>query len=255
MEKIILNTSSLTAKYTLPDQAEKTYSTKSNPSKTENMSVLFVKDKSSMFEYGSPNDEIQQNIILSNESESEITEIRLVETIGNGAHFKPGSVTIEDVPYENMDITNQITLPNSLPPNTSALVSYILVIDEQPNVDSVALKTNVTFNVNEIQDMSEDTPEVTIAITENKLTIQKTSERAALSGSTLVYTNVITNTGKYKNTNIVFTDQIPVGTTFVNGSVKINNQDQPTFNPADGFALDDMEIGTQTTITFSVKVD
>lgn len=255
MEKTILNTSNLTSKYTLPDQTEKTYSTNSNQSKTENMSVLFVKDKSSMFEFGSPNDEIQQNIILSNESESEITDIRLVETIGSGAHFKPGSVTIEDVPYENMDITNQITLPNSLLPNTSALVSYILVIDEQPNVDSVALKTNVTFDVNEIQDISEDTPEVTIEITENKISIQKTSESVAISGSTIIYKNVISNIGKYKNTNLVFIDQIPNGTTFVNGSVKVNNQEKPTYDPAIGFALDDIEVGAQTTITFSVKID
>ena len=256
MEKIIINTSQAQATYTSSDKTEKTIKVTSNESKTENLSVSFVKDKSSMFEYGAPKDEIQQNIILSNESLSEITNIRLLEEIGTGASFKQGSLTIDDVPYENMDITTGITLPMSINANSSALVSYMLVIDETPTVNSVDVKTKVIYDANEIKDMMEYTPTVTIDITENKITIDKTSDKSVvISGNTLLFQSVIKNVGKVKNTEVFFQDTLPDDVTFIPKSVKINKQTvQESYDPTVGFNLGELDIDGEIEVTFEVLV-
>lgn len=257
MNKVIINTSSVTSKYTTPDQMEKVYETTSNESRTENMSVAFVKDKSSMHIFGSPNDEIQQNLLLTNESASTIDNIRIKETIGSGASFKTGSVTIDDQSYPDMNIVEGITLPNSIASNAGVTVSYILVIDATPEVDSVALKSNITYDVNEVQDLSEDTAELEISITENKIVIEKTSgQSAVISGSELVYQNVIRNIGNIKNTEVFFKDTIPEGTTFVPGSVKINKAPaSESYDPAVGFDLGELDVNSEIEVTFTVKVN
>lgn len=201
MNKLILNKSSITAEYTTPDQTTKTLSALSNESKTENMTVAFVKDKSSMLDYAAAKEEVLQSIILTNESLSDIENIRLKETIGQGASFKEGSVTLDDVSYPNFDLVKGITLPNKLVPNSGIVVSYILVIDDKPTVNSVSLKTNTTYDVNEIRNLSEDTLEIVIDITDNKIVIEKTSSQSVvISGTEFMYQNVIKNIGKVANT-------------------------------------------------------
>ena len=201
MNKLILNKSSITAEYTTPDQTTKTLSALSNESKTENMTVAFVKDKSSMLDYAAAKEEVLQSIILTNESLSDIENIRLKETIGQGASFKEGSVTLDDVSYPNFDLVKGITLPNKLVPNSGIVVSYILVIDDKPTVNSVSLKTNITYDVNEIKNLSEDTLEIVIDITDNKIVIEKTSSQSVvISGTEFMYQNVIKNIGKVANT-------------------------------------------------------
>lgn len=201
MNKLILNKSSIAAEYTTPDQTTKTLSALSNESKTENMTVAFVKDKSSMLDYAAAKEEVLQSIILTNESLSDIENIRLKETIGQGASFKEGSVTLDDVSYPNFDLVKGITLPNKLVPNSGIVVSYILVIDDKPTVNSVSLKTNITYDVNEIRNLSEDTLEIVIDITDNKIVIEKTSSQSVvISGTEFMYQNVIKNIGKVANT-------------------------------------------------------
>lgn len=256
MEKTIKNKSQVRANYTAPDQTTQTITFESNESVVENLSVAFVKDKSSLLDYGAPKDEILQSILLANESLSEITNIRLEEIIGEGASFKPGSVEIDNVPFPDMDIVAGITLPNSFQPKSGAVVSYVLVIDEQTSATSVALKTKVTFNANEVEDMSEFTPEVVVKITENKLVIDKTSNKTVvISGDTLMYQSVIKNTGKIRNTSVFFKDEIPQGTVFVPKSVRINKAlSDEGFDPTVGFEVGALEVGGEIEVTFEVTI-
>lgn len=69
------------------------------------------------------------------------------------------------------------------------------------------------------------------------------------------YTTVITNTGSLLKIDLVFTDPIPAGTTFVAGSVKINSVSYPAYNPQTGFDLPDLAVGEAVTVEFDVKVN
>ena len=256
MGKYIVNKSNVKSSYVDPDQPARTFDVSSNEVKVENISELFVCDRSSLWEYGSPNDEIQQNIILSNESSVEIKDIKLLETISEGATFKRGSVTIDDYEYPIYDIVQGFTLPRPIGANSSALVSYDLVINNSPSVQKVTAKTNVTYTAGDIKDNSVDTPEVEIEVTKNKLMVTKTTEQTyVIPTYTITYTTTIQNVGEYKNTNIKFSDMLPSGTNFVTGSVKVDNVEMPNLDPNVGFMLKDLDVGEKTEVTFSALVE
>lgn len=252
----IINKSHVSSKYELPDQTQKTSEVDSNQSETENMTLSFTKDKSVAKNFGMPGDEILASLLLSNESDAEVSNIRLKETIGTGATFKAGSVKIDGTPQPDMDIVTGLTLPNSIASNASLNITYTLVIDSEPTVQNFALKTNVTYDVDEITDLSEDTEEIVVDISENKISIEKTSDKSAvISGQTLMFQNVIKNTGGLKNTELFFTDPIPEGTTFVPGSVKVDQVQKEDFDPAVGFSLGELDANSQIEVTFEVKVN
>ena len=70
-----------------------------------------------------------------------------------------------------------------------------------------------------------------------------------------MFQNVTKNEGDIINTNLFFKDPIPEGTTFVAGSVKVNQEEKADFDPAVGFNLDDLNPNGEITVTFEVKVD
>ena len=71
----------------------------------------------------------------------------------------------------------------------------------------------------------------------------------------LTYTSVITNTGSIPVTDVIFKDEIPVGTTFVNGSVTVNGVSFPAYNPQTGFFAANLTPQASVTVTFQVQVN
>lgn len=88
----ITNQSNLTSQITLPDDTTEQVSTDSNISETENMTTSFLKVKSSAKTYAKPNEEVEQTIVLTNNSEYDIFDVSIIDTISVGATFKEGSV-------------------------------------------------------------------------------------------------------------------------------------------------------------------
>ncbi|WP_423748464.1 DUF6923 family protein, partial [Bacillus cereus] len=89
----------------------------------------------------------------------------------------------------------------------------------------------------------------------NLLTVTKSVDQTVASiGSTLTYTMVVTNdSGVITANNVVFTDPIPTGTTFVPGSVTVNAV--PTAgDPSTGIPLGDIPPLGSVTITFQVII-
>lgn len=142
-----------------------------------------------------------------------------------------------------------------LSPNESSTISYTLIIDEEPSGDGTNVVSNITYSVNEIVDLQESSNTVAIFIVKQNMKILKQcSSNVAIKGQLLTFTNTISNLGNTANTNIVFTDSIPEGTTFVEGSVKINDVEQPDYNPADGFSLDNLSPQDKFIVTFEVTI-
>lgn len=103
---------------------------------------------------------------------------------------------------------------------------------------------------------AEDTNDVSIDVVSVGVTNVKSVDKAlAVSGDTLHYTSVITNSGTQEKINLFFTDDIPAGTSFVAGSVKIGGTSYPTYNPETGFALPNLATGASVTVEFDVKVN
>ncbi|RFA31686.1 hypothetical protein CAI16_20235, partial [Virgibacillus dokdonensis] len=77
----------------------------------------------------------------------------------------------------------------------------------------------------------------------------------ACPGATLTFTSVVENVGTILDAlNIVFTDDIPNGTTFVPGSVLVDGM-PVAGNPADGITLGDIPASSSTTVSYEVTIN
>lgn len=84
--------------------------------------------------------------------------------------------------------------------------------------------------------------------------VKSASKSVVLPGDVFTYSVTLANTCQSALTNVYFQDSIPSGTTFVDGSVKINNTAYSLLNPQTGFGVDDIAGESTTTITFNVQV-
>lgn len=251
----IINISNLTSNYTMPDDTKKNYQTQSNESATENMTTSFLKEKSTASSYGAPKDEILQTLKLINNSEYPITVTNIKETISSGGTFKAGSLIIGGVAKSDADITKGVALDNPINAGENITITYLLVINESPATDIINTISDISYTVNEDLNFTEKTMVVSIEISDNKITIVKTSNKSAvIKGDKLMFQNVITNNGRYLNTDIFFKDDIPAETSFVENSVKINSELKEGLDPTVGFKLQDMNAGDEITVTFEVEV-
>lgn len=71
----------------------------------------------------------------------------------------------------------------------------------------------------------------------------------------MTYTSLITNTGTQTVTDLVFSDVLQPGITFVPNSVKINDVLQPGLNPITTFALPNLSVGTSVKVEFQAAVN
>lgn len=252
----ITNQSSLTSKYKLPDQSEQSNSVQSNISTAENMTTSFLKERKSAKDFGVPEAEIMQTITLTNNSEYPISDITVVDTISQGGTFKAGSVIIDDEAKPDMDITTGVQLESDIQPSTSCKIQYYLTLSDQPTQNEVTASTEVTYTVNEAVGLKEQTNETTISIENEKITIKKTSNKSAvIKGDKITYQHEIKNEGNVDNSELFFKDTIPAETTFVTGSVTIDEQPYPAYDPSVGFSLSDLPVNQSIIVKFEVTVN
>lgn len=251
----ILNTSSLSAKYILPDMTERQVDITSNTTSTENMTTSFTKVRSTAQNFGIPKEGIIQTITLTNNSDYELTNVQIRDDIGQGATFKSGSLKIGGTDYPQFDPVQGFTLPSSISANGSEIITYEIIVDTMPTTDQINLVSNITYTVDGRETFTEKSNIIEIQIEEAEVEIQKSvNKRVAISGDTLSFVNVITNTGNVKIEGVVFTDILPAGTTFVDGSVTIDDMEQPDADPTKGISLNDLEVSDEITLSFEVKV-
>ena len=251
----ITNQSTLTSKYKVGG-IEQSIETKSNISTTENMTEAFTKVLSSAVTEAIAKEEIEQTLVLTNTGDITITEISIKNTISAGATFKAGSLTIDDVSQSTFNPVTGYELQKDIANGETVTVKYTIVIDDEPTVSEVTDTAEITYTVGEVDNLVENSNTVTIDIKNDVIKIVKTSSASAvIKGQTLTFQNVITNEGDVTNTELVFKDPIPAGTTFVDGSVKIDNVSQPTYNPETGFSLNDLEPNGQIVVTFDVTIN
>ena len=251
----ITNQSTLTSNYTVGG-IKQSIETKSNISTTENMTEAFTKVLSSAVTEAIAKEEIEQTLVLTNTGDITITEISIKNTISAGATFKAGSLTIDDVSQPTFDPVTGYELQKDIANGETVTVKYTIVIDDVPTVSEVTDTAEITYSVGEVDNLVENSNTVTIDIKNDVIKIVKTSSASAvIKGQTLTFQNVITNEGDVTNTELVFKDPIPAGTTFVDGSVKIDNVSQPTYNPETGFSLNDLEPNGQIVVTFDVTIN
>lgn len=136
-----------------------------------------------------------------------------------------------------------------------AEVTFEIEIDKHTAVNNINILSTTQISIDN-KDFYITSNESNIKILQNEVYLLKSSSPTAVtSGNTLTYSITISNAGTIKNTNLMFTDPIPSGTRFVEGSVMVDNVNQPTYNPITGFPLKDLNENEEIKINFNVIVD
>ena len=98
---------------------------------------------------------------------------------------------------------------------------------------------------------------VGLQININSPNIQATksvNKSVAAIGDVLTYTVTIPNTGLLPANNVTFTDILPNGTSFIPGTVTVDNIPQTNANPAAGISLGTINNNASRTVTFQATV-
>lgn len=250
----ITNLSNTQFSYTLPDGSVQTETRESNLVNTEVLTSSFTKVKGSNKTFLQEGENATQTVTLTNGSLFKLSNMFFADTLSSGASYVPGTVFVNGVSQPTYDVNAGFPI-DDMEPNDVAVINYDIKADNpltQPIVNNFA---TINYTAAE-RPLSENTNTIQLAVVSNRLSIVKSVDKpVAIKGENLHYTNTITNTGTLLKTNLIFTDAIPAGSTFVVGSVKVDGVPQISYNPETGFPLADLAVGASTVVEFDVTVN
>lgn len=256
---IIPNQSNVTFNYVLPDGQTVPAELDSNIVNTEILTYSVPKVKSTDKTFLQEGETAQHTVVITNNSQTQLFNLVFKDSMSSGATYVAGSVTVNGVAQPTYDPVAGFPLP-ALNAGQAVTVGYTIQANNPMTQTPVTNYATLAYTVNDPVrgnvDFSENTNTVSVAIISNRMTVVKSVDKAyAVAGDDLHYTTVITNTGSLVKNDLVFTDPVPTGTTFVTGSVKINGTGYPLYNPQTGFDLPDLAVGQSVTVEFDVTVN
>ena len=199
---------------------------------------------------------INYTITVENTGEIDTTDVTIVDPIPSGLTLVSNTIYIDGV-----------LQPDSFPLNLGTItsgqtktVTYSLVANSVPLINPAVnvATTNFSFEPFEgytVTTSSTSSP-VSVTILSEQMNIIKTVDKQiAKKGDTLTYTSNVVNNGTLTVEDIVFTDSIPLGTTFIPNSVYVDGVQMPNENPENGVSLGTITPSQYKTVTFSVTVN
>ena len=201
-------------------------------------------------------EEITYTISITNTGAIQAQNVVLTDLLPTGTTLVAGSIEIDGVAYAG---SLPVTIA-TLAPSATTTVTFKVTAPAIPAVNPVVNVARVDYEftpfVGYLATGFSNSNPVSVLIVESPASIVKSVDKqTAVSGDILHYTTVITNTGTLPINNLVFTDVIPAGTTFVAGSVLINSISYPAYNPQAGYALPNLATGEAVTTEFDVEVN
>lgn len=251
---IITNCSNIEYSFFLPDETKKTENKASNTVETEVLTYNFTKVKSSNKTFLLENEIAEQTVVLTNSTKQTLTDIIFKDIMSEGATYVDGSVYIDGVVFPDYNLIDGFNI-GTLNPNDSLTIKYKVKANDPLTHNSFTNKASLEYSADGLQ-FIEESNEITINNLSSKLSITKeVNKNIAVKGDTLHYTNTIVNEGTTNKVDLLFTDTIPTGSTFVPNSVLIDGVSYPDYNPETGFNIPDMAISQTVKVEFDVKVD
>lgn len=210
--------------------------------------------------YTTVGDKLTYTSLITNNSNINITDTNFIDLVPNSTTFVVGSVKIDSIEYSDYDPNVGFTL-GTIAPGSSVNVSFDVNVDSLPTNGYITNTSNINYSYKIDPSGSsvvsnKTSNSVTTYIRLGDLTVAKSSDRTVVRLNNIItYSFIISNTGNTVLKNLQFTDIIQEESLFNEGSVYVNGVNKPTYNPEVGFNLDDIEIGKQTNISFTVTPD
>ncbi|ULL19837.1 DUF11 domain-containing protein [Paenibacillus sp. H1-7] len=228
----------------------------SNTVTTPVYQAFFNAVKSANTSVATVGDTIVYQIKLNNTGNIGAT-VTLTDTIPVGASLVPNSVLLNGSPIPGADPSAGIPLGVI---TTEATVTFSVVIVSLPPNQQLSNQATGTFAFT-LPDgrssggsFSSNTTLIAVSAP-NVAAVKSSLSTDAVVGDTIVYKIAVTNSGIENVNNVVVTDPIPAGSSFVTNSVKVNEVQQPGVSPTTGILLNTIAPGVTVNVTFSVVVD
>ncbi len=255
----IQNQSNVIYNAVIPNQPETPGSLTSNTVSTEVLSYSVSKVIRCDKTLAKEGETVHITVTVTNNSETKLTHNFIGNPTPKGATYVAGSVKLNGAELPSKDMTSGFFLPD-LNPGESLTVEYDMQINNPMTVTPVTDVSQFQYVVTEPQKgevrYKEYTDPVSINVVFAKLSVVKSVDKAfAIKGETLTYTVTMTNEGNIDINDIYFTDNIPQGTTFVEQSVFINDQNIPAYRPDAGYSVASLPPNSSATTSFKVTID
>ncbi|MDE7348299.1 MAG: DUF11 domain-containing protein, partial [Clostridia bacterium] len=221
-------------------------------SKGANLTVTKSADKT----FADVGEEITYTLEIQNTGTVDAVNATVNDMLPPETTLVANSVTVDGVQYAG---ALPVVIP-TIAPNQTVTVSFKVTVNSLPAVNPIFNIARVDyeffpFTGYSATSFSNSNP-VAVYIIFRRMTNVKSVDKAfAVKGDILNYTSVIKNTGSIPVTDVIFKDEIPVGTTFVNGSVQIDGVSYPAYNPETGFFVANLTPQASATITFQVQIN
>lgn len=199
---------------------------------------------------------VEYTVAVTNTGNLQADTVSVNDFLPNDTVLVAGSISLNGIPY-----------PDSLPVNfgplaagATATIRFSAQANALPAQNPVFDIARVAYTFSpfpgETVSSSSDSNFVAVFIIAPLLQNEKSVDKAvATQGEELTYTSIITNRGNLPISNLQFIDPIPIGTSFIQGSVQVNGTPQPLYNPATGFPLPNLIPGQSVTVAFRVKIN
>ncbi|HDR6266003.1 TPA: DUF11 domain-containing protein, partial [Bacillus cereus] len=205
-------------------------------------------------------DVITYATILTNNGNIPASNVTFTDIIPAGTIFLPNTVMINGVPIANANPANGILI-GTIGANSSRTVAFQVSVPTIPSPNPITNQSSTTFQYTYDASKSVVTQMVasnTVQTTINNATIaavKSADKHFANVNDIITYTTTLTNNGNTLASNVIFTDVIPNGTSFIPNSVTVNGNTLPNVNPASGIAIDPINPNANTIISFQVQVN
>ncbi|MGH0423863.1 cell surface protein [Bacillus pretiosus] len=232
----------------------------SNPAFTQISDANVLSLKAVNVQQATTGDILTYTITLENTGNIPATNLIFLDTLPEGTTFVKNSFTLNGTAILGANPNAGVTLPN-LVANATHLISFQILINDSFSQQSITNQSNTTYTIQPDpgQPPITETSTSNIVITnfvQAQLTVTKTSNPITVDiGGTILYISEVKNIGNVDAINIIFTDSIPAGTTFVPDSVTINGVLQPGANPENGIPIGTIPANSSKTILFQVQTN
>ena len=203
------------------------------------------------------NEELNYTITVENLSNVPINNILVSDTLDKDATYVPNSLTLNGFPIPNSNPFNGVYI-NTMQANDIAIIAFkaiALTIPADSIVENISSVKFYYYNGisqaqgNEVSNVTEtEIKNATIEV------LKAVNTDVAVKGQILRYSITLINKGNTPASNVILTDLLDPGLTFVDNSLSINGINQPGININQPISLGIIDPNTIITIEFNALV-